>query len=137
MLSETITQVPWPQCGEIDILEHNATSKEGFHSYVNWFPGQQPDAAATTESHFYTMDQERIYGLEWNKDKIQWFINDCKVAEVTKGEISKSGAIRPLNVNDIASYMILFSNLGTGFSAKDQSLNINSELFIDYISLYE
>jgi hypothetical protein len=119
---------------EIDILEHNTPLKTGYQSYVNWTTN---GAAVTAKNYGFTMEQERIYGVEWNKDSIVWYINDCKVAEIQKNQISETGLKLPLKINDIPSFIILYSNLGTGFTAKDQNLHINSEFLIDYVALYE
>lgn len=78
MLGDNISTATWPLCGEIDIMEH-----------VGYDPGVI-NAAIHTKSFNHTLgtqktaktlfsdfaDNFHIYKLEWNKDKIQMFVDD-------------------------------------------------------------
>ncbi|MFM2010823.1 MAG: hypothetical protein RLZZ479_1214, partial [Bacteroidota bacterium] len=79
MLGQNITQVGWPKCGEIDILE-----------YI----GREPQMVFTTlhtqASHGNTINTKKtkipeieegfhIFALDWSKDKMDFFVDDVLV----------------------------------------------------------
>lgn len=86
MLGENVSEVGWPLCGEIDIMEN---------------VGYMPDTVFTTihtETYNHTRDTQKIagtylpsgdtefhtYGIEWNAQQIDFLIDGKRVFTVTK-----------------------------------------------------
>jgi len=72
MLGANFEDVGWPHCGEIDIMEH-INNEMMTHGTVHWF----------NNSHTYTglptpLDPTQFhnYGIYWDEDKIQFYVND-------------------------------------------------------------
>jgi beta-glucanase (GH16 family) len=75
MLGANIPTVPWPGCGEIDILEHINNTPTIFTTihwnnaagaYASWGP---PGFAMNTFSSFHT------YAIDWNSAAIRWYLD--------------------------------------------------------------
>lgn len=73
----------WPDDGEIDIMEHvgyhpgfihfSAHTKKYYHSIGT----QKTDTVFIAD----VQDVFHVYGINWSKDKIEWFVDDKKVFE--------------------------------------------------------
>jgi beta-glucanase (GH16 family) len=84
LLAQDHPQVPWPQCGEIDLMEHVGFMPERFHYTVHTDAhnhmiktqlGTFEDVSAEALSEF------RDYGLIWSDDRLEWFVNGLKIFE--------------------------------------------------------
>ena len=75
----------WPYCGEIDIMEH-ANAQKKVNSTLHWNSGTDTNASY---DHKYqggsvvipgeTIDMWHVYAIEWNKQKISFYIDDTVV----------------------------------------------------------
>ncbi|WP_373549066.1 family 16 glycosylhydrolase [Haliscomenobacter sp.] len=78
MLGANIDQVPWPQCGEIDIMEYRGQEPNLIHGSVHG-PGYS-GGAAITKSYGFTNDRFdvdfHVFAVEWGKDFIDYYVDD-------------------------------------------------------------
>jgi beta-glucanase (GH16 family) len=133
MLGQNITQVGWPKCGEIDILE-----------YI----GREPQMVFTTlhtqASHGNTINTKKtkipeieegfhIFALDWSKDKMDFFVDDVLVYTF-QPEI-KNEDTWPFN-NPF--YFIVDVAIGGNFGgpAVDDTV-FPQDFIIDYIKVYQ
>ncbi|MFW5981786.1 MAG: carbohydrate binding domain-containing protein [Halanaerobiaceae bacterium] len=78
MLGENITDVGWPDCGEIDIMELVGHLPDEIHGTVHG-PGYSGGGAlgnGYTLSDGKFSDDFNTFILEWEEDEIRWFVND-------------------------------------------------------------
>lgn len=72
MLGENITTVSWPNCGEIDIMEHINSDNKIFgtmHWNANGHAYYGGDVIVNDITQFH------IYSIEWDSTGIKWFVD--------------------------------------------------------------
>ena len=72
MLGENITSVSWPNCGEIDIMEHINSDNKIFgtmHWNANGHAYYGGDVIVNDITQFH------IYSIEWDSTGIKWFVD--------------------------------------------------------------
>lgn len=133
MLGQNISQVGWPKCGEIDILE-----------YI----GREPQMVFTTlhtqASHGNTINTKKtkipeieegfhVFAFDWSKDKMDFFVDDVLV--YTFQPEVKNEDTWPFN-NPF--YFILDVAIGGNFGgpAVDDTI-FPQDFIIDYIKVYQ
>jgi beta-glucanase (GH16 family) len=134
MLGANIDTKPWPQCGEIDIME-----QRGQEPYINNATLHGPGysgGAAITKSFALTngrFDSEfHIYAVEWGTDYIDFFVDDFLYKRVTPKDLPGEWVYNQpffiiMNVAVGGSY-VGFPTTGTPFP---QSLTV------DYVKVYK
>jgi hypothetical protein len=87
MLGANIDDVGWPQCGEIDVLEHINTEAliHGTHHYNNNGHQYSGGSAACNAGEF------NVYSIEWSPLSIKWFLNESMYyeADISSNAVSK------------------------------------------------
>nr|MBC7612700.1 glycoside hydrolase family 16 protein [Pseudopedobacter sp.] len=128
MLGGDIKSVGWPNCGEIDIMEHLGRDLNNIYATLH-YPGHSGGNAngatkmiqnATTEFH--------IYSLEWSPSIIKMFVDDQLVHSV-----SNSSNI-PFN-HDF--FFIMNLAMGGNFGGPVDPGVTNATMEVDYIRVYK
>src|SRR6185295_18841151 len=69
---------PWPNCGEIDIMEHINTQTTTYGT-IHWDAGGYAtyggNTTVATPTAFHT------YAIEWNSSSIKWFLDGTQFVE--------------------------------------------------------
>ncbi len=71
MLGANISEVSWPYCGEIDIMEH-INNEMATHGTAHWHNGghvYNGNSTAVNPTNYH------IYSIEWNANEIRWFMD--------------------------------------------------------------
>jgi beta-glucanase (GH16 family) len=130
MLGTNITAVSWPQCGEIDIMEH-INSAPDIHGTIHYnlnssynFIGQSTTCDVT---------QFQLYTVEWDEDDIKWFVNGTLFHQVniTNGMNSTEEFHNPF---------FLLLNLAVGGNwpgGPNASTPSTSTMLVDYVRVYQ
>ena len=90
MLGSDIDNNPWPQCGEIDIMELKGQEANIVHGSVHG-PGYSGANAITKK---YALVDERfdtdyhIFAIEWDADKIDFFVDDYLYERIGPGNVT-------------------------------------------------
>ena len=128
MLGSNVNTVPWPACGEIDIMEHLGRTLNTIYGTLH-YPGHSGGSAngattvianATTEFH--------IYSVEWTAAAIKIFVDNTLFHTV-----ANDGSI-PFN-HDF--FLILNVAMGGGFGGTPDPAVTNATMEIDYIRVYK
>ncbi len=133
MLGANISEIGWPKCGEIDILEYvgkepdmvftSLHTKDSFGNTINTKKTSFPDI----EEGFH------IYAIDWTKDKIEFFV-DNKCVYTFKPE-NKNENTWPF---DKPFYFIINVAIGGNFGGPIIDNEILPQKFeIDYIKVYQ
>lgn len=134
MLGENITQVSWPQCGEIDILELRGQEPSAILGTLHGpgYSGGNPISKsyklinARFDNDFY------VYAVEWSEDKIDFFVNDYLYGRITKDEVPGEW------VYNQPFFMILNVAVGGGFVGfPTDKTPFPQSLIVDYVRVYQ
>jgi len=130
MLGNSINQgTPWPDCGEIDIMEHvNTTST--ILGTMHWNGGgghvQYGSSTNTTPGDFH------VYAVEWDAQGIRWYVdNTLYVNGNIANNINNTGAFHN------PFYVIL--NLAIGGDLPGNTIDNGSlptTMMVDYVRVY-
>lgn len=130
MLGISQTDEYWPRCGEVDIMEH--INKENvvhgsMHYYVN---DRKTEFNKTLSEKSKNIDitQYHIYSVQWDKEKIKWFVDNEQYFEQ---DISNMDTFhRPF-------YIILNLAVGGNWPGNpDKSTVFPSSMYVDYVRVY-
>ena len=129
MLGSNITEVSWPKCGEIDIMEHinNSFYIHGTMHYDNW------GHTSTGEDKAIEVKEFQVYAIEWDDQKIKWYVNDILyfTANIEGGVGSTEEFHEPFFLN---------LNLATGGlwpGYPDASTEFPASMFVDYVRVFK
>lgn len=78
MLGENIDAVPWPGCGEIDIMEHIGREPRFVYGTVHG-PGYSGASGIGNFTSFpgaSLSDAFHTFAIEWEPEEIRWFVDD-------------------------------------------------------------
>ncbi len=141
MLGNNIATVPWPACGELDIMEFKGTFPQvtyGTVHYKNSGGGHSYKGSTKNTGVDLSQDYHR-YGMMWKPEEVSFYFNDTLVYTI---ERSESGLARwPFGPNaqgvDPSFYIIFNLAMGGHFGgAIDPSLNASS-LNVDWVRYYQ
>lgn len=128
----------WPTCGEVDIFEcidKGQTAYHTVHSHWTYDLGNKsnPRSSFTTQ---VPLDRYHTYGLEWDAQRLRWFVDGKLVGTYTKS--SDPNAIKekqwPFDKN---FYIILNQSVGNGSWASNPDLNHTYEFAVDWVRVYQ
>lgn len=128
MLGNNINTVPWPGCGEIDIMEHigNQLNKIFATLHHPGFSGASGNGSSTIISNATTSFHK--YGMEWNASAIKFFVDDVPFYTFT------NSTSLPFNQN---FFIILNIAMGGNFGGTVDPLFNAASMEIDYIRVYQ
>lgn len=132
MLGSNISQVVWPKCGEIDIMEH-VNNEPNIHGTIHWNDNDNKYANYGGSSGNLDVTQYHVYSIEWDASSIKWFIDGAKYWE--------ANILNSVNGTDEfhKPFFILF-NLAVGGNwpgNPDQSTQFPAKMYVDYIRVYQ
>ena len=140
MLGSNIATLPWPACGELDIMEYKGTFPSvtyGTAHYANSGGAHAYKGSTKDVGVDLSLDYHR-YGLMWKPDEVAFYFNDALVYSVQKSE---TGLTRwPFGPNaqgqDPSFYAIFNLAMGGQFGGTiDPALN-SSALNVDWVRYY-
>lgn len=131
LLGANYAQVGWPKCGEIDIFEH-VNSEAVIHGTAHW--GGVNDVHVQAEKPA-TIDvtQWHTYAVTWDKDYIQWYVDDVlfHVVKITDGFNYTSEFHLP-------EYLLINFPIGGSWpGAPDATTVLPATLYCDYVRVYQ
>lgn len=134
MLGANIDTKPWPQCGEIDIMEQRGQQPSVTHGTLHG-PGYSGGnsigkAYSLTEGRFDT--DYHIYAVEWGEDYIDFFVDNYLYQRLTPADVTGEWVYNKpfyllLNVA-VGGNFVGFPTTGTPFP---------QSMYVDYVKVYK
>jgi beta-glucanase (GH16 family) len=129
MLGNNITTVSWPQCGELDIMEH-INNTNTIYGTMHWNNNGHVMYGSTTTT---TPADYHIYAIEWNGNYINWYVdNTLYQTGNIAGNVNNTGAFQ------LPFFILLNLAVGGNFPnvAVDESL-LPESMYVDYVRVYK
>jgi len=134
LLGANIETVPWPGCGEIDIMEYRGQEPSIILGSLHG-PGYSGFEAVT--SRFFLEDARfdtdfHVFSVEWTEDSISWFVDGTRWRTVHRRDITGEW------VFDHPFYIILNVAVGgnfVGFPGPDTVFP--QTMLVDWVRVYE
>jgi beta-glucanase (GH16 family) len=138
MLGNNINVMPWPACGEQDIMEHiNAPNPDWIAGSIhatnlnetNQFPGSTGQSFSAAMWH--------TYGMIWTKGSISYYVDSPSnvYATFTNSNLP-SGAVWPFDSNSGGFILLNFAVGGTWPGSPDTTTPFPAEMLVDYVRIY-
>jgi beta-glucanase (GH16 family) len=129
MLGSSITQVGWPKCGEIDVMEHiNAVPL--VYGTMHWDNNGHAQYGGNISCD---VSQYHVYSVEWNSTAITWFVDGN---QYWQGNIANN-----INSTDeFHSPFFIILNLAVGGSwpgNPDVTTPFPDTMEVDYVRVYQ
>ncbi len=129
MLGANIDDVNWPQCGEIDVLEHVNTEAliHGTHHYNNNGHQYSGGSVACNAGEF------NVYSIEWTPSSIQWLLNGTMYyeADISSNAVSKEEFHEPF------FFLINLAVGGNWPGSPNSFTQFPAVMLVDYVRVYQ
>ncbi len=132
MLGANISDVGWPSCGEIDIMEHVGNSQNTIHNAIHntSSSGDTVNTASTIVDG--VSDEFHIYSVNWTEDAITFLIDDQ--VTYTYNPEEKTADNWPFTADQ---FIILNVAMGGTFGGNIDPAFTESIMEIDYVKVYQ
>lgn len=136
MLGTSFGAVPWPESGELDILENRgsepATTSSAIHG--KGYSGETLFAHAQVLERGTVADSYHVYAIEWDSLQARFFVDRIPHLTVTRAELERHGK----SVLDQSFFLILNLAVGGKFDGDPESDAIfPAKMLVDYVRIYE
>mgnify|MGYP006274103867 CR=1 FL=1 len=123
---ELLKETPWPNCGEIDILETTGKNPNQIQGTIHG-PEYFGESGLTKiiQSEKPLSDDYHIYAIDWLPDQITWLFDGQIYNSISRKEVEENGSTWPFN-NDF--YLILNLAIG-GWFAGEVDPNLTEAIF--------
>lgn len=135
MLGANFSQVGWPMCGEIDIMEMvgGPNRDNTCHSTIHWDNnGQHAEygQSYTLPSGIFA-DNFHVFGITWNAQQIRGYVDDVQyfVADIT-----------PAGLSEFQNNFFLILNVAVGGNwpgSPDETTEFPQTMQVDWIRVYQ
>jgi len=130
MLGDSFSNVGWPRCGEIDIMEQTGGDKGRTLGTLHWWNNANSSNASygTNTTVENATSEFHIYSLEWNENSLRIFVDDVEFF------VMNSSADFPFNDK---FFMILNVSMGGTLGGNIPNDFNQSTMEIDYVRVYQ
>lgn len=136
MLGDNHPATPWPQSGEIDIMEHKGSNPRWTSSAIHGpgYSGKTPFVKSYTLSTSTFAEGFHTFAVEWDNLRVRFFIDDAMHYEVARVDVERSGPW----VFDQSFYVLLNLAVGGQWDGDPQSNAIfPATMLVDYVRVFE
>lgn len=134
MLGENISNVGWPACGEIDIMEHVGFDPDTLVGSIhtsdhNHIKGSQKTKRIKIKGHY---DGYHLYAVEYDEKSVSFFFDDQKYYTALRSEMSDWAFDKPM-------YLLLNIAVGGNWGGEkgvDQNI-FPQTMEVDYVRVFK
>ncbi|HMT54710.1 MAG TPA: family 16 glycosylhydrolase [Saprospiraceae bacterium] len=135
MLGANISNIGWPACGEIDIMELIGSEPNKIHGTIHYrgANGHVYQGKDFSLSNGDFSSEFHVFSLIWEKDKIQWLVDDIVFYSIEKPLLGP--IIYPFN--DAQFFIFNLAVGGNWPGSPDANTVFPQRIFIDYIRVFQ
>jgi len=131
MLGNSFASEGWPQCGEIDIMEH-VNDEQNIHGTIHW-QDHNDEYANYGGSQNLDPTQFHVYSIEWDASLIKWFVdgNQYHEASIANGVNG---------TDEFQGEFFLLLNMAVGGEWPGFDINegaLPAQMRVDYVRVYQ
>jgi beta-glucanase (GH16 family) len=132
MLGSNISDVGWPQCGEIDIMEHITRMPYVIHGtiHANATRGTGTNIGGLKVGSAHK--EFHVYAIEWDSDKIRFFVDDLNYFTYQPEE--KNEDTWPFDQPFFFTMNVAVGGNWPGFDINEEVLP--QKMLVDYVRVY-
>lgn len=136
MLGSNFQSVPWPGCGEIDIMEHVGNAQNEIHSTLHYPGNFGGNANGSTKMVPGVSENFKIYELIWTQDIMLFYVKDTETSTpVLIKQFTNSVTQHPyFNWN---FFLIFNVAMGGTFGGNVDPAFTQSAMEVDYVRVYQ
>ena len=136
MLGENKPEVGWPECGEIDIMEHVGFDPDTIHANIHTTAYNHVKGTNKGDKIYHPAPEEdfHVYAIEWTQEKIDFYFDGTRY--FTYENEGTGDDVWPF---DKPHYLILntaFGGTWGGRQGVDESA-LPIQFLIDYVRVYQ
>ena len=138
MLGANFSEVGWPECGEIDIMEMVGHEPSTLHGTVH-YPDQNGNhlfmgSSTRLSNGIRFADRFHVFSIIWSEDKIEWYLDDVKYYTVTPTIL---GSGNPYPFNEPFFFIFNIAVGGRWPGSPDATTTFPQNMFVDYIRVFQ
>jgi beta-glucanase (GH16 family) len=136
MLGNDIGSVGWPNCGEIDIMENIGSVPATLHGTIHGpgYSGSNGISGSTTLGGGALADDFHTYAIEWEENRIRWFLDGVPYLTATPASLPGGAAW----VFDKPQFLLLNIAVGGNWPGNpDATTDFPQRMSVDYVRVYE
>ncbi len=136
MLGQRHPGVPWPVCGEIDVMENKGSEPGSTSSAVHGpgYSGNTPFVHSHALTRSTASDGFHTFAVEWDSAHVRFFVDDTAHYGITHEAVEKFGA----SILNQSFYLIINLAVGGAFDGDPQSEAIfPATMLVDYVRVYK
>lgn len=123
----------WPDCGEIDIMEHVNNESVMYHTIHNGSVTNVNGGSTATKAASYNTTDFNVYTMIWSPNDIRFFVNN--VLQYTYSRVAGGGTQQwPF---DVPFYLILNQAGGAGWPGAITDADLPFSMQVDYVRVYK
>lgn len=141
-LGEDIGTMPWPACGEVDIMENfgtfnnNATVNNGTPHGPGFTNVSSLSAAYTLPFGETVYDDYHVYSIQWSQNSIIWYVDGVAYNTLTPASLP-AGSTWPFNAPLFLLLNLAIGGPATFLGTPDASVTFPQEMLVDYVRVYQ
>jgi beta-glucanase (GH16 family) len=136
LLGSNISSVPWPGCGETDLMELIGTYPGRVYGTAHW---KTLAGAHDSKGTLYDLptgnfsQQFHVFSLVWTTDQMKWLIDDQLYLTVNKSDLGTSNY--PFNASQFLIFNVAVGGDWPG--APDTGTAFPQRMFVDYVRVFQ
>lgn len=135
MLGANFPTTPWPECGELDIMENHGSRMQSTSSAIHGpgYFGQTPFVHGVTLGHGSFADDFHTFAVVWDSASVRFLVDDSVHYTVARHDVARYGRW----VFDQPFFIILNLAVGGTFDGDPTSDSmLPATMLIDYVRVY-